>query len=120
MCPFPLYFPTAINKQTHNSLSSCCCTLFVTVTVNREPDASLSHSKILNQIRNSHSLLYRHRLRTLSFIEKFWIPNIYKIKKLFLCHRSSETGGNLQHSYVRNFIHHIHYWVCGHRILNVE
>ena len=44
------------NNHTYNSLSSCCCSLFVAVTVYRQPDASLSHSKTLSQMHKIQGL----------------------------------------------------------------
>ena len=52
---FPLrIFSQQENRHPQNSLSSCCCCpLFITVTVCKEPNASLSHSNTLTQIQNT-------------------------------------------------------------------
>ena len=69
-------------KQTSSQFfSSCCCSLFVTVTVCRQPDASFSHSKSLSQIQNHHGPLYRLRLRLsfLNIIKELQFPNFQKM-----------------------------------------
>jgi hypothetical protein len=84
--PFKIFSQQEI-KQKHNSLSTCCCTLFVIVVVYREADASLIHSKTLSQNQNSNGSFYMLRLRFLSFIDGSFGFRIYKsVKKLFLGH----------------------------------
>jgi hypothetical protein len=76
--PFRIFSQQVI-KRPQNSLSSCYCSLFVTVSVCRQPDANISHTNILTQIQDPHGPLYRLRLRFLSFIKKDWIPNFQKL-----------------------------------------
>jgi hypothetical protein len=45
-----------VSKNRHNSFSRCCCSLFVTVSVWREPVASFSHLKLFNQNQISQFL----------------------------------------------------------------
>ena len=47
------------SKYPHNSLFSCSCYHFVTITVCRQTDARFIHSKCHTQIQNFHVPLYR-------------------------------------------------------------
>jgi hypothetical protein len=71
-------FPQQEIKKTRISLSKCTCALFVRVTVYSEPDTSFSYSKTLTQIQKPHGPFCSFRLRLLSFIKKFRIPNFHK------------------------------------------
>jgi hypothetical protein len=51
------------SKLPHNSLSNFSCSLFVPVTIYRQPDDSFSHSKSFSQIQKSQFPSYGPRLR---------------------------------------------------------
>lgn len=74
-------FLTARNKQPHNSLSSCCCSLFVTVSVCRLLDASFSHSKSLSQNKNIQFPLFRPRSTFLSFNKEDLLNSFHKVSQ---------------------------------------
>jgi hypothetical protein len=76
--PFKI-FSQQESKYALNSISKCCRSLFVTVTVYRQPDASLSHSKTLSQIHKHQGLFYRLRFRFLGYIKMFCIPNFHNL-----------------------------------------
>jgi hypothetical protein len=99
--------------QPHISLSSCCRSLFVSVSVCRLPDASFSYSKSLSQIQNPHSRLYRLSLRFISFITGAVLP------KFQIYHRMgcwswefSKWKKSSSFKYKISFIT-LHWWECG-------
>jgi len=55
--------------KSHNSLSSCYCSLFVWISVRRKTDASFSQSKFHAQIQNPHGLLNRLMISYIRFIK---------------------------------------------------
>ena len=119
------YFPSRIfsqqeSKLPHNSLSSCCCSLFVTVTVCRQSDASISQSKFHSHIQDHHGPPYRPRLRFIRFIKEVLIPKLQNCNRKCSLSGSSRTGRNLQTSRERNFINRIIGGVWGHTMLNTE
>jgi hypothetical protein len=89
-------------KQTQNYLSSCSCSLFVTVTAYRESDARVCHSKNISQVQNTHGSSYRLRFRFLIPINNFGFRISTIVKRWEIGHGNSAIGRNLQPFYVRN------------------
>jgi hypothetical protein len=80
-------------------LPSYCCSLFVTVSVCRQPDASFSQLKSLSKIQHPLCPLNRLRFRILSFIKRALISNFLKILQdglLFFEFKSWNTSSALR------------------------
>lgn len=69
------------SKHPHSSLSSGFCSLFVTVRVCRESDASIRHSKSISEIQNPYGPLSRIRLIFLKSIKSLLGPNFQGMLK---------------------------------------
>jgi len=61
--------------------SRCCWSLFLTVTVCREHDASFSHSSFLSQILNSQFPTFRSKRTSLSYIKEDSFKNDDKVSQ---------------------------------------
>jgi len=70
---------TPRNEETSWYLASCSCSLFVTVSVCRETDASFRHSKTLSQFQNIHGPIYRLWLSIINFIKAVLFSKFHKI-----------------------------------------
>jgi hypothetical protein len=106
-------FPSRIfslqeSKHSHNSLSSCCCSLHVIHTVCRQPYAIFSHSNSHTQIQNPHGPLYRPMLSFFISIKDEFFPSFHQdVARRASGHCSSANGRKLQLPHSRYFIHHI-------------
>jgi hypothetical protein len=67
------------SKHPHSSLSSCCSSLPVPITVLKHLDASFSQSNPLSQLRHHQGALLRLRLNSLSFLKGALPPNFNKM-----------------------------------------
>ena len=87
LVPFRILSPQR-SKNTHKYISSCCCPLFVTVRVYREPNGSLSHSKTLSQIQNPRVLSIGSGTSSSSSTRRFGFHISSSVKRWSLGHGS--------------------------------
>jgi hypothetical protein len=78
--PFTIFSEHESN-HSHNSLSICCCSLFVRVTDCRQTDASFSQSKSLSRNQNHLCPLYRLTIRFISLMKDALILNFHKMSQ---------------------------------------